>query len=213
MWFTTFSSSRRFPWLPTQTSSGLINDVASTDASCDADVNVNSLSFDRLIDAMVTICDDVGDWCSRLFSIELSTCVHPCLWKSIVGLEWEKKKKQKFMFCFQCQLAFINKSTILTWLNGNFGNFEYHLKRNRFQKFVSKRTENWKNFPSAHVPQKGESDCSNCSSISFTTRAVNWYCYLWAHTFPTIGKKYSSLKFEACFEAKHKGKCREKHHL
>lgn len=44
----------------------LINDVTSANASRDADVNVNSLSFNRLIDSIamvVMVCDDVGDWC------------------------------------------------------------------------------------------------------------------------------------------------------
>jgi hypothetical protein len=40
----------------------LINEVASLTVSLDADINVNSLSLDRLIDAMVVmVCDDVGD--------------------------------------------------------------------------------------------------------------------------------------------------------
>jgi hypothetical protein len=40
----------------------LINEVASVAVSLDADINVNSLSLDRLIDAMVVmVCDDVGD--------------------------------------------------------------------------------------------------------------------------------------------------------
>lgn len=120
LWFMSSSSvstrSQSPTSSPTRLPFGLINDVTSATVSRDADVNVNSLSFNRLIDAMVVmVCDDVGDWCSKHslvadklplielcdadeLSMEMSTCM-PGLWKRIGGLDrWKIGKERKSIF-------------------------------------------------------------------------------------------------------------------
>lgn len=115
------------------------------------------------------------------------------------------EKEEKIHFCFQRQLIFVYKSRkryILTCFNGNVGNFEYHSTKIDFRN-LSWSTEIESIF---HRTRAEKSDCSNCFSIRFTAHAVNWYCYLWAHTLSIlVGKINSSLKFEASFKEKHKG--------
>lgn len=87
---------------------------------CD-DINVNSLSLERFIDAIVVmVCDEVvGDWCRIIVRLMLldessaSSCCsccwvllllsmklllveeHPCLWNIIEGLHEEREKQRK----------------------------------------------------------------------------------------------------------------------